>query len=368
MDSFKGVYKGKKVLVTGHTGFKGAWLSVWLGQLGSEVIGFALEPSTEPSLFEVLKLEDKVAHVTGDVRDEKALRHVVEKYRPDIVFHMAAQSLVRLSYREPKVTYETNVMGTVNLFEAVRGGKGVKVVVNVTSDKCYENREWLFGYREIDPVGGYDPYSSSKGCAEIVTTAYRNSFFNHKDYGRTHTVALASVRAGNVIGGGDWAEDRLVPDCIKALADNRTIIVRNPESIRPWQHVLEPLSGYLWLGALMWEDGIRYGDAWNFGPHDEGILTVEDTVKKIVELWGRGSYKIRRDAKLHEARLLKLDISKAHLNLGWRPVYKIDEALEKTMSWYKKYYGNGSDIYDYTVKQIKNYTHTAQKIGVRWSV
>jgi CDP-glucose 4,6-dehydratase len=366
-NSFNGFYKGKKVLVTGHTGFKGAWLSLWLQQLGANVIGFALTPPTKPSLFEVLKLKNRIAHVTGDVRDEHAFRHVVKHYAPDIVFHLAAQSLVRLSYREPKLTYETNVMGTVNLFEAVRGTKGVRVVVNITSDKCYENREWLFGYREIDPLGGYDPYSSSKGCAEFVTTAYRNSFFNQKDYGRTHHVALASVRSGNVIGGGDWAEDRLVPDCIRALAKNRTIILRNPGAVRPWQHVLEPLSGYLWLGALMWGGDIRYSDAWNFGPGDEDIFTVEDAVKKIIELWGKGRCRIRHNAKFHEARLLKLDISKAYFKLGWRPVYHIHEALEKAIIWYKQYYSHHSDMYDYTVRQISEYTCNADKIGLRWS-
>lgn len=365
---FKGVYKGKKVLVTGHTGFKGAWLSLWLGQLGAEVTGYSLPPPTKPSLFEALKLKQGMTHVTGDVRDEKLFRDVFIKYKPDIVFHMAAQSLVRLSYEDPVLTYETNIMGTVNMLEAVRRTQSVRVAINVTSDKCYDNKEWPFGYREIDPLGGYDPYSSSKGCAELVTAAYRNSFFNPAEYGRAHRVAIASVRAGNVIGGGDWACDRLVPDCVRALARNRAIVVRNPDSVRPWQHVLEPLSGYLWLGSQMWRDGAFYSEAWNFGPDNEDAARVEDTVKKVTALWGRGRYSVRRDARRHEAKLLKLDTSKARLRLKWKSVYRIEEALGKTIEWYKRYYTDkNSSLYKFTLDQIGEYVEQAKLYNLEWS-
>ncbi|KAA0257627.1 CDP-glucose 4,6-dehydratase [Deferribacter autotrophicus] len=364
---FNNVYEGKKVLLTGHTGFKGSWLTLWLKQLGAKVIGYSLEPPTKPSLFETLQLEKEIIHIIGDIRDEEKLKKVFKEYKPDIVIHMAAQPLVRYSYINPKETYEINVIGTLNVFEAVKETGSVKVVINVTSDKCYENKEWVYGYRENDPMGGYDPYSSSKSCAELLTSAYRNSFFNPKDYGKTHNVALASVRAGNVIGGGDWAEDRLIPDCIRALSKNKTIYIRNPQAIRPWQHVLEPLSGYLWLGALMWGNPAKYSEGWNFGPNDEDILTVEAIVKSVIKIWGEGNYEVNLDNRYHEAKLLKLDISKAHFFLKWKPVYNANIALKETIEWYKNYFSNPENIYDFTLKQIVKYVNSAKDKNLIWT-
>ncbi len=364
---FNNIYKGKKVLLTGHTGFKGSWLTLWLKQLEAEVIGYSLEPPTDPSLFEILNLEKEIIHVIGDIRNEKKLKETFEKYKPDIVIHMAAQPLVRYSYMNPKETYETNVIGTLNVFEAVKETETVRVVINVTSDKCYENKEWVYGYRENDPMGGYDPYSSSKGCAELLTSAYRNSFFNPENYGKTHNVALASVRAGNVIGGGDWAEDRLIPDCIRALSKKETIYIRNPHATRPWQHVLEPLSGYLWLGALMWQDPTKYSEGWNFGPNDEDILTVEEIVKDVIKIWGNGEYVVNSDNRFHEAKLLKLDISKAHFYLKWKPVYNAKKSLVETVNWYKTYFSNPEKIYDFTINQLLSYIKEAENKGLIWT-
>jgi CDP-glucose 4,6-dehydratase len=356
---FQDVYKGKRILITGHTGFKGSWLSLWLKELGADVIGYALEPPTKRSLFEVLSLNEKVTHIIGDVRAEKHLYSVFEKYSPEFVFHLAAQPLVRLSYKEPKLTYETNVMGTVSVLEAVRKTDSVRSCIIVTSDKCYENREWIYGYRETDSIGGYDPYSSSKGCAELVTAAYRSAFYNPKDYGKHHKVALSSVRAGNVIGGGDWGEDRIIPDCIRALSQNKAINIRNPEATRPWQYILEPLTGYLLLGALMYEDGAKYSSAWNFGPNDESIKTVEDLVKLVIKYWGGGTYTIDTLNHPHEAALLKLDASKARALLGWKPIYNVYEAVEKTINWYKNFYNcmRKEELYEFTVEEIAEYVN-----------
>jgi CDP-glucose 4,6-dehydratase len=364
---FKNVYRGKRVLVTGNTGFKGVWLSLWLDELGADVTGYALAPPTDPNLFFLLKLENKIKQIIGDVRDEKKLREVFKKTKPEIVFHLAAQSLVRMSYREPRFTYETNIMGTVNVLETVRETESVKVLVNVTSDKCYDNKEWIYGYREYDSMGGYDPYSSSKGCAELITSAYRNSFFNPSEYGKVHNVALASVRAGNIIGGGDWAEDRLIPDCVRALVKDKTIVIRNPEAIRPWQHVLDPLSGYLWLGALLYLEKGMYADAWNFGPYDS-VVSVEDVVEKVIDLWGDGCYQVNFDKKSHEAGLLKLDISKACSYIHWSPVYEVDQALSKTIYWYRRYYlEEKEEIIEYTLNQLRSYIKDAQNLGLEWS-
>lgn len=355
------IYKNKRILITGHTGFKGSWLALWLYELGAEVLGYSLEPPTNPNLFSTIKLDKKIHHVIGDIRDEEKLTKIFQDFKPEIVFHMAAQPLVRLSYKEPKLTYETNIMGTVNVYEAIKKTDSVKVVITITSDKCYENKEWIYGYRENDPMGGYDPYSSSKGCVELITSAYRNSYFNNSG------VAIASVRAGNVIGGGDWAEDRLIPDCIRSLSKNEIILIRNPEAIRPWQHVLEPLSGYLWLGVLMLKDKNKFNSGWNFGPNDSDIITVEEMVKLSIKYWGSGEYKIDSSIHPHEAKLLKLDTSKAFMKLKWKPVYDIYTAIEKTINWYKAYYNNEKDMLSYTVNQINEYIESAKRKKLLWS-
>jgi CDP-glucose 4,6-dehydratase len=349
------LYKNKAALVTGHTGFKGGWVSLWLTELGAEVIGYSLDPPTKPNLFESICLEESITHIVGDVRDEEHLVRTIEKYQPEFVFHMAAQSIVRRSYQSPKLTYETNVMGTVSLLEAIRRVENVKACLIVTSDKCYENKEWIYGYREIDPLGGYDPYSSSKGCAELITAAYRRSFFNPETWGKTHDVALSSARAGNVIGGGDWGEDRLLPDCVKALSEDDIILVRNPQSIRPWQYVLEPLEGYLLLEARMYTEGNKYSDAWNFGPHDDNVVTVEELVKLVIKKWGYGNYSSDPLNHAHEAGLLKLDASKARASLGWKSTYGIDETVERTVNWYKNFYNGmkGEDLYELCVREVR---------------
>jgi len=357
------IYKNKKVLITGHTGFKGSWLSTWLTELEADIIGYSLEPPTQPNLFEALALDKKLIHIIGDVKDEKNLFSVFKKYQPEFVFHLAAQPLVRFSYKDPKFTYETNIMGAINVLEAVRKTKSVKVCIMVTTDKCYENKEWVYGYRENDAIGGYDPYSSSKACAELIISAYRNSFFNLKDYGKIHNVALSSVRAGNVIGGGDWGEDRLIPDCMRTLSQNKTINIRNPHSTRPWQYILEPLNGYLLLGSKMYKDGVKYSSAWNFGPNDENIITVNELVKLVIKNWGNSTYKIDNSNHPHEAGLLKLDISKARRFLGWNPIYNISETIERTIKWYKYFY-NGVEkekLYKITVNEIWDYVKCLNK-------
>lgn len=349
-EPFNNVFKGKTVLVTGHTGFKGSWLSIWLRELGADVIGYALEPYTENDNFVAAKLGSKIKSNIGDIEDYDKLKRVFDKYQPEVIFHMAAQSLVRLSYKQPKLTYDTNVVGTVNLLECCRLTDSVKVIINVTSDKCYENKEWIWGYRENDPVGGYDPYSSSKACSEIITSAYRNSFFNAKE----HSKAISSVRAGNVIGGGDWREDRLVPDCIRALRNNKPIGIRSPTSVRPWQHVLEPLSGYLLLASKMYEDREKYSGAWNFGPAHGSIITVEELVRSLIRHWGDGQYNDLSEGlsrESHEARMLFLDISKAITQLGWRPILSVTEAIEYTVNWYKASHVD----YDFCVSQLNDY-------------
>lgn len=354
-EMFNGVFKGKNVLVTGHTGFKGSWLSIWLNELGANVIGYALDPYTDKDNFVVTNLSNKIVDIRADIRDFDNLLSVFKKYKPEIVFHLAAQPLVRLSYKEPRETYETNIMGTVNLFEAVRRTETVRIVVNITSDKCYENKEWIWGYRENDPMGGYDPYSSSKGCAELVTSAYLRSFFNPTEIDK-HGVALASVRAGNVIGGGDWAQDRLVPDCIKSLQEGKEIEIRSPYAIRPWQHVLEPLSGYLLLASKLYHEPKNYTGAWNFGPEESSIVTVKELVEKIIYYWGSGQWlDVSSSTKPHEARLLKLDISKARYYLKWRPRLNIDETVNFTIEWYKNLNSKINDIYNFNVNQIKKY-------------
>jgi len=343
-----GFWKGKTVLVTGHTGFKGGWLTIWLKNMGAEVVGYALQPYSNPALFETARVADGIHSIIGDIREGEKLQAVISRHRPEIVFHLAAQSLVRPSYSDPVTTYATNVMGTVNLLEAVRHADSVRAVVNVTSDKCYENREWFWPYRENDPLGGYDPYSSSKGCAELVTSAYRNSFFKQG-------VALASARAGNVIGGGDWAQDRLVPDIMSALIEGRPLTIRNPDAIRPWQHVLEPLNGYLMLAERLWAQGQEFAEAWNFGPGSEDARPVSWVVDRLYNVWGRGpDWERDRSVQPHEAGVLKLDSSKARTRMRWRPRLNLDTTLEWVAAWYQAH-GAGLDMRRITENQIADY-------------
>ncbi|WP_327049783.1 CDP-glucose 4,6-dehydratase [Geotalea daltonii] len=348
-------FLGKKIFVTGHTGFKGSWLCLWLHQLGAEINGYALDPPTNPSLFKLARVAELLqAHTVADIRDGAALTAAMQKAQPEIVIHMAAQPLVRDSYAIPVDTYAINVMGTVNLLEAVRNCPSVKAVVNVTTDKCYENKEWVWGYRENEAMGGYDPYSSSKGCSELVTSAYRQSFFNPLHYSQ-HNVAIATARAGNVIGGGDWANDRLIPDIVRSLLAGEPVRIRNPHAIRPWQHVLEPLSGYLTLAQYLFQSGTEYAEGWNFGPADNDARPVEWIVNEMCRLWGNGTrYEIDKGEHLHEAHYLKLDCSKARMRLNWQPHWSLDEALANIIEWVKVY-SAGGDIRSCCLEQIKSY-------------
>ena len=349
------IYKGKKVFLTGHTGFKGSWLCLLLNHLGAKVYGYALQPPTHPSLYETAQIDELINSCIADVRDYQTLLKTLEDVQPDIVIHLAAQPLVRDSYKNPVDTYDINVMGAVHLLEAIRHTKSVRAVINVTTDKCYENREWLWGYRENEPMGGYDPYSNSKGCSELVTASFRNSFFNPADYGKTHQVALASARAGNVIGGGDWAEDRLIPDFFRAIGRNEKVIIRNPNAIRPWQHVLEPLYGYLLLGAKLYTEGCVYAEGWNFGPDDSDAKPVEWIIKTLCSLWGENAaYALDNQPQPHEATYLKLDCSKAKARLGWYPKWNIETALNKIVEWTKSCY-RGDDMRYICESQIEQY-------------
>ncbi len=358
---FNNIYHDKTVLITGDTGFKGSWLAIWLKELEAEVIGYALDPPSDPNNFQATNLHDKITHVHGEIRDLGQLLETFRKYQPEFVFHLAAQPLVRLSYDEPKMTFDTNVGGTVNVFEAVRKTPSVKVMVNITSDKCYENREWIRGYREGDPMGGHDPYSASKGCAELVTNAYLRSFFSQDD-GQDRIIGSASARAGNVIGGGDWGVDRLVPDCIRSLSKGEIIGIRNPHAVRPWQHVLEPLRGYLQLGAVLWDDPRRYSGPWNFGPDETCSLSVADLTDRLIRYWGSGSWKdISDPGAPHEANLLKLNCDKSRYELNWQGILTIDESLRMTVDWYKEFYSgrNNEEIYSICIEQIRSYTDRA---------
>ena len=347
-------WAGKRVFVTGHTGFKGSWLSLWLQEMGALVKGYSLPAPTTPSLFEEAKVWEGLSSEEGDIRDFTHLRQAMNDFKPEVVFHMAAQPLVRLSYDEPMETYSTNVMGTVYLLEAVKQVGGVKAVVNITSDKCYENREWVWGYREDEAMGGYDPYSNSKGCAELVASSYRQSFFNSNKYAE-HGCALASVRAGNVIGGGDWADDRLIPDILLAFAKKEKVEIRSPYAIRPWQHVLEPLSGYLTVAEKLYTDGPEFAEGWNFGPKEEDAQPVEVIVNQLSQLWGDGAeWFLSQDVHPHEAHYLKLDCSKARMRLNWQPVWSLETTLEKIVSWQKAWL-NGEDIKACTINEIKEY-------------
>lgn len=351
---FNNIYRDRKVLITGHTGFKGSWLCLLFSKLGADVYGYALEPPTTPSLFNEAKIDELITSFIGDIRDYEKLLGIVQQVQPEIVIHMAAQPIVKESYRNPKETYEINVMGTVNLLEAIRHTPGIKAVVNVTTDKCYENHEWHWGYRENEPMGGYDPYSNSKGCSELVTAAFRNSYFNPKDY-QKHGVALASARAGNVIGGGDWAVDRLIPDFIRAISKGEKVRIRSPYAIRPWQHVLEPLIGYLTLAAKLFSEGFKYAEGWNFGPDDKDARNVEWITDTICKLWGDGaSFSIDTNPQPHEANYLKLDWSKAKAELGWIPKWDIETTLKSIVDWNKAFLG-GQDIRTVTETQIEKY-------------
>jgi CDP-glucose 4,6-dehydratase len=354
IDIFENFYRGKRVLVTGHTGFKGSWLAIWLHELGAEVIGVGLEPFSDRDNFVLSGIGQKIkADIRADIRDGERLKQIFAEYQPEIVFHLAAQPLVRLSYEIPVDTYEVNVMGTIHVMEAIRATASVKVSVMITTDKCYENKEQIWGYREDEPMGGYDPYSSSKGAAEIAISSWRRCFFNPAQFDK-HGKAIASVRAGNVIGGGDWALDRIIPDCVKALEADKTIEIRSPKAIRPWQHVLEPLSGYMLLAMKMWQEPTRYCEGWNFGPRAESIANVWDVASLLIRHYGKGELKDVSDPNaLHEAKLLMLDISKAKFRLGWEPRMNLAQCIEMVADWYKRY--REEDVYALCVEQIKRF-------------
>lgn len=342
----------KKVFVTGHTGFKGGWLSLWLQSMGAKVYGYALSPPTAPNLFNEANIAQQIVSSTiEDIRDTQALTSAMETAKPDIVFHLAAQPLVRYSYAQPVETYSTNVMGTVNLLEAIRKSPTVKAVVNVTTDKCYENREWIWPYRENEAMGGYDPYSSSKACSELVTAAYRRSFLAKAG------VAVASARAGNVIGGGDWAPDRLIPDFLRAIDAGQAISVRSPNAVRPWQHVLEPLSGYLELAEKLYMEGEDFTEAWNFGPREDDARNVGWIIEQLVANTPGASWQLDQNPQPHEANYLKLDSSKAHARLGWQPCWSLQTALEKTLEWHTDW-RKGGDMHAVTLRQIADYQLT----------
>lgn len=344
-------WQGKRVFLTGHTGFKGSWLSLWLSGMGATIKGYALAPNTDPSLFEVARVEELLESEIGDIRNREQVEMALTKFNPDVLIHMAAQPLVRLSYHKPVETYATNVMGTVHVLEAARKCANLKAIVSVTTDKVYENQEWFWGYRENEPVGGYDPYSSSKGCAELVTSAYRRSFFSDPS-----APALASARAGNVIGGGDWSLDRLIPDVIKAFAKGQPVIIRNPLATRPWQHVLEPLSGYLILAEQMYTEGQSFAEAWNFGPEDEDCKSVQWMLDKMAAIWGgNASWQLDERPQPHEARFLKLDCSKAKAQLKWQRRWSIETVLQKIYAWENHFHSDG-EMQAYCIKEIQSYS------------
>jgi len=353
MDKF---YKNKKIIITGHTGFKGAWLAQILLNFKSDVVGVSLVPENTPNLFEVLKIKKNIKNYFVDIRDYKKLKEVFLKEKPDIVFHLAAQAIVRDSYDDPLKTISTNVSGTANILQAIKEVGGIKSVVIITTDKVYENKEWLYPYRENDALGGYDPYSASKAAADIIANCYIQSFFNLKDFKIKHNTLVAIVRAGNVIGGGDWAKYRLVPDIIRSIYEKKeNVEIRSPEAIRPWEHVLEPLSGYLMLAKGLYEKQVNLSGAWNFGPNDYSFMTVKKLVSEAIKILGKGKFVVKLDSSKHEANILKLDISKAKTLLGWQPTLDFQQSLELTFNWYKEYYKKSEDIIKFTNQQIKTF-------------
>ena len=355
IDIFDNFYCGKRVLVTGHTGLKGSWLSIWLHELGAEVVGVSQDPFTNRDNYVLSGIGNKMmADLRSDICDGQKMKEIFQKYQPEIVFHLAAQPLVRYSYEQPVETYEANVMGTIHVMEAIRATSSVKVGVMITTDKCYDNKEQMRGYKEDDPFGGYDPYSSSKGACEIAIQSWRRSFFNPEDYGKKHHVSLASVRAGNVIGGGDWALDRIIPDCIKALEQDKVIDIRSPKAIRPWEHVLEPLSGYMLLAKKQWEHPTEFCEGWNFGPESESVSTVWEVATELIKNYGKGELKDSSDPNaVHEAKLLMLDITKAKTKLGWKPRMNMQQCMELVADWYKRY--QTEDVYQLCVEEIDKF-------------
>lgn len=362
---FNNTFENKVVFLTGHTGFQGSWLTLWLNLLGAKVVGFSQEPPTNPSMFKILQLEKKIKHNIGDIRDQKYLEKILKRSKPDFVIHLAAQALVRDSYSKPLETFETNILGTANLLQSIRNLTSMKACVIMTSDKCYDNSIPNRSHKETDPMGGFDPYSASKGASELVITSYKNSFFNNKKSEQK----ISTVRAGNVLGGGDWAKDRLIPDSVTSLSKREKILIRNKNSVRPWQYVLEPLSGILWLIVKMTSTSKKFNQSWNIGPHQKNHVSVKQIVEKISQNWKDTTWTsmTNNSNQPHESKYLKLDVSKANSILKWKSVYDIDETIRETISWYKSYYNNKSSMYELSVNQIINYVKAAQKNKLRWA-